>query len=1009
MKKYGIILISIYLIINSCVTATTYYVSNDGDDMADGTSEATAWTTIAKVNGRTFQPGDVVLFRKGDVWRESLKIPSSGNSDNYVVFSTYGTGDKPRILGSEQAATWLAEGHTNIWQATGTFSTNPWPSMDQGMELFFEEINGTISWGVHKTYTSDLSNLTQEYDWTWNSGTVYLYNSSDPGSSYSSIEVPQRSSIIDFNTTREYIEIDGFELAYGMTGVGGGKYPTGNYSGYTLRNCLIHHLGRKDGGGYGSNLCYNNSLIEYNEIHNCGRRSISIYNYGNAEIKNIVVQNNHCYQAFHTLGIDNSSGGGPTDYQQGSFDSIIIRNNLIEGDEYLDLSINPPATTFFRVEGTAHTNNMYIYNNIITFPYGGGLQFQGDPGTNGFNNIYIYNNTFYGTNKTTAGGRTFISLSGVISGDVVIKNNIFYMDAIREERSAQCITMNPLTHDKMLVDNNLYYCTDPTTIMIRQGSPLADWYMNTFTSLQSNWGWDANSPVPADPLFISETDYHLQPGSSAIGAGTDIPGYTTDFDGNPVSSPPSIGAFQGGGLFPGSIGSAQSICYNTVPAPLTQITAPSGGTGTYTYQWQSSPDRSNWTNINGATSSGYSPPTLLASTYFRRTVTSGGSSPVNSSSVLITVSPQITSAQLHDNILIANNTSTNFSIAITGGTSPYSFTYTRNGTAQSAINNYNSSTNISTGVLTTGAYIYALTSVTDAIGCEASNFGTSITITVSENANLTPGTVGSSQSVCYNTIPAPLNQITAPTGGTGSFTYQWKNSPDNSTWTDISGATLQDYSPPILTETTYYVRTVTSGSYIPVNSSPVQITIYPEVELAQLHDNIYIEDNTSTNINISVSGGISPFTVEYTRNDISQSTITGYSSGADISTGILTAGAYTYALTSITDANGCEAQSLGDEITVTATGLISGVPNVFTPNGDGINETWEIPSIQNFPDAIIRIYDRNLKEVIEYTGSDPDWDGRDSNGTPLPSGSYLYIIDLHNDTRPIKGYISLVK
>jgi gliding motility-associated-like protein len=364
---------------------------------------------------------------------------------------------------------------------------------------------------------------------------------------------------------------------------------------------------------------------------------------------------------------------------------------------------------------------------------------------------------------------------------------------------------------------------------------------------------------------------------------------------------------------------------------------------------------------------------------------------------------------LHDNAVIANNSSTNFSVTITGGTSPYSFTYTRNGASQSAINNYNSGTIITTGVLTTGTYTYALASLTDAFGCEGSNFGTNITITVSENANLTPGAIGNSQSVCYNSVPAPLTQLTAPAGGTGSFTYQWKSSPDNSAWTDIAGATQQDYSPPALTATIYYLRTVTSGSYIPVNSSPVQITVYPEVELAQLHDNIYIEDNTSTNFTISISGGVSPFTVEYTRNGIAQPVIDSYSGEAEISTGILTAGAYTYELVSVTDDNGCQAQSLGDEITITATGLISGVPNVFTPNGDGINETWEIPSIQNFPGAVIRIYDRTLKEVIEYKGADPEWDGRDSNGTPLPSGSYLYIIDLHNNTRPLKGYVSLVK
>ena len=65
-----------------------------------------------------------------------------------------------------------------------------------------------------------------------------------------------------------------------------------------------------------------------------------------------------------------------------------------------------------------------------------------------------------------------------------------------------------------------------------------------------------------------------------------------------------------GQLLPGTIGTAQSICYNTAPAALTQLSAPSGGPGGYTYQWQDSPDNSTFTNIGGATGVGYAPPVL---------------------------------------------------------------------------------------------------------------------------------------------------------------------------------------------------------------------------------------------------------------------------------------------------------------------------------------------------------------------------------------------------------------
>ncbi len=466
-------------------------------------------------------------------------------------------------------------------------------------------------------------------------------------------------------------------------------------------------------------------------------------------------------------------------------------------------------------------------------------------------------------------------------------------------------------------------------------------------------------------------------------------------------------------LTAGTVGSGQTICYNTAPAALTQLTAPTGGSGTYSYQWQSSPNNTVWTDISGATSSGYSPGALTAETYFRRNVTSSSCATVSSPSVQISLYSTLTLAQLNSNASICNGTATNFNVAITGGTSPYTINYTRNGVAQTAITNYTSGTNISTGVLSTGNYNYVLTSVTDSHGCSAQSLGTGITIiagssptnatftgsgdacyntssslssvitggappyiltitgysgsplsgynsgdaiplgvltpgthtyiltsvvdncgnplasglpktvtitvydqllggtigsaqticyntlpaaftnagspsggtslayqwqrspsgagtwgnisgatgltftettnltastdyrrvttsgnscgtvysniiTVTVNPNLTAGSIGTAQSICYNTTPSGLTQTGAPTGGTGTYTYQWQSSPNNSAWTDISGANSSTYSPGALTATTYYRRNVTSGTCGTVSSGSVMITVYPD-------------------------------------------------------------------------------------------------------------------------------------------------------------------------------------
>ena len=96
-------------------TGAAYYVSNSGDDSADGTSPETAWATIARVNSAQLQAGDAVFFERGGTWRNEMLLPQP-----YVTYSAYGEGAKPRLIGSPENGAdpekWsLLEGTDNIW------------------------------------------------------------------------------------------------------------------------------------------------------------------------------------------------------------------------------------------------------------------------------------------------------------------------------------------------------------------------------------------------------------------------------------------------------------------------------------------------------------------------------------------------------------------------------------------------------------------------------------------------------------------------------------------------------------------------------------------------------------------------------------------------------------------------------------------------------------------------------------------------------------------------------
>ncbi|WP_419211216.1 LamG-like jellyroll fold domain-containing protein [Maribacter sp. X9] len=78
----------------------------------------------------------------------------------------------------------------------------------------------------------------------------------------------------------------------------------------------------------------------------------------------------------------------------------------------------------------------------------------------------------------------------------------------------------------------------------------------------------------------------------------------------------------------------------------------------------------------------------------------------------------------------------------------------------------------------------------------------------------------------------------------------------------------------------------------------------------------------------------------------------------------------------------------------------------FTPNGDNINDTWVIKDIENYPNAIVSVYNRYGHEVFKTVNYKNDWNGRfKSNSEALPPGSYYYVIDLQNGSAPVNGWI----
>lgn len=87
--------------------AATYYVDSvGGRDTNSGLRTTAPWRTIAKVNRTKLVPGDSILFKAGDLWREQLTVSASGAVGHPIRFGSYGIGSQPTLSGSDRITEW---------------------------------------------------------------------------------------------------------------------------------------------------------------------------------------------------------------------------------------------------------------------------------------------------------------------------------------------------------------------------------------------------------------------------------------------------------------------------------------------------------------------------------------------------------------------------------------------------------------------------------------------------------------------------------------------------------------------------------------------------------------------------------------------------------------------------------------------------------------------------------------------------------------------------------------
>jgi hypothetical protein len=180
MRHFPLTVVLLFLLRVSADGATYYVSATQGNDANDGRATTSPWATIVRVNNHVFKPGDVVLFRRGDLWRETLRPASSGSELAPITFGAYGSGPKPVITGSDRIP-------RSAWKP------------ERGLYFLGGLVGKPASvWraGVRLKESSDQRAFIGNSDWRWNDGRLRLRSGNGPPAD---VEIQVREVNIDNN------------------------------------------------------------------------------------------------------------------------------------------------------------------------------------------------------------------------------------------------------------------------------------------------------------------------------------------------------------------------------------------------------------------------------------------------------------------------------------------------------------------------------------------------------------------------------------------------------------------------------------------------------------------------------------------------------------------------------------------------------------------------------------------------------------------------------------------
>ncbi|MFN4122568.1 MAG: choice-of-anchor L domain-containing protein [Flavobacteriales bacterium] len=378
----------------------------------------------------------------------------------------------------------------------------------------------------------------------------------------------------------------------------------------------------------------------------------------------------------------------------------------------------------------------------------------------------------------------------------------------------------------------------------------------------------------------------------------------------------------------------------------------SGGVPPYTYNWNTSQTGSS-IEVTGAESGTY----IVTVSDFCNLFTVQ-----DTITVTLNTPPPLTLLTSNDTIVNCPGDFVTLEAVAVAGTPPYNFFWSNGSTAES----------ITVEIQTNTFFTITLTDA-----CQFPILTDTIFVNLINGPLVAPA--------IDTTVFCPGDEITLigqASGGFPPYQYSWSTSEETESITIV------------VDENTTISYTVTDGCESVQNGQfNIAVPVYEPVLVTLDRDTLTVCRNSPIALNARAEGGTGEYTFVWggagTLQVINDTTLTVTPPSSGVYFVIATDQCQ------VSDTVSAEVNVQNCEIQVF---------NVFTPDGDGINDFWVIPNIEFYPNNSVVIFNRWGRKVFEAEPYQNNWDGGNN-----PSGVYFYVVDTKDDTEPKKGTVTIIR